>query len=302
MPTVRPSPAIAPLCLGLAVLACSSAPRPSSGSAPDADRVQTSPACVPRDSADRTLYATLGPAADTAGDRVLLTADRAEELGVALTALLADWRMPPLSLAPDWSDRQLLANRFHDALALSPSDRLTLLLEVSEEGRVRVARETPSDLPAVDSAVRAAIDSANVRAALWFLTVGDTMRAGEGSAEALRLVVRSAPDSLRPTARLGVIRLPQFELVPAMPAPGGPPIPYPDDLWRQNVQGRVVAEFVVRENGRPDMRTFHVVRTSHPGFTRAVRDHLPRMRFASAIADGCPVAMRIQMPFNFRLY
>lgn len=88
---------------------------------------------------------------------------------------------------------------------------------------------------------------------------------------------------------------------PAMAVPGGSSPRYPDLLRNANVEGRVIAEFVVDTNGRADMSQFRVIESSHDLFTNSVRQHLPSMRFMAAETGGRKVRMWVQMPFNFQL-
>src|SRR5205085_1912516 len=76
---------------------------------------------------------------------------------------------------------------------------------------------------------------------------------------------------------------------------------YPDALRAANVEGDVLAQFIVDETGTVDPRTFRVLRTTDPQFTDAVRQALPMMRFNPAEAGGRHVKQLLTMPFTFRL-
>jgi TonB family protein len=76
---------------------------------------------------------------------------------------------------------------------------------------------------------------------------------------------------------------------------------YPDSLRAANVEGEVVAQFVVDTTGRADMSTFKVVKSSHPMFSTAVSSSLPNMQFAPAQVGGKKVKQLLQMPFVFSL-
>jgi TonB family protein len=81
----------------------------------------------------------------------------------------------------------------------------------------------------------------------------------------------------------------------------GPPV-YPAQLRAANIEGQVVASFVVRANGTPDMSTFEIEKSDHPAFALAVRDAVPSMKFKPATgARGAPIASRMRMPFTFSL-
>jgi periplasmic protein TonB len=85
------------------------------------------------------------------------------------------------------------------------------------------------------------------------------------------------------------------------PRPGNPGPRYPDMLRSANVEGEVLAQFVVDTTGRADMSTFKVLKSSHDLFTNAVRATLPNMRFYAAEIGGRKVKQLVQMPFQFTL-
>ncbi len=88
---------------------------------------------------------------------------------------------------------------------------------------------------------------------------------------------------------------------PVVPAPGGCQPRYPDMLRSANVEGEVLAQFVVDTTGRADMSTFKVLKSSHDLFTNSVRAALPNMRFYAAEIGGRKVKQLVQMPFQFTL-
>jgi protein TonB len=85
------------------------------------------------------------------------------------------------------------------------------------------------------------------------------------------------------------------------PHSGNPTPRYPDMLRSANVEGEVLAQFVVDTTGRADMGTFKVLKSSHDLFTNAVRAALPSMRFYAAEIGGRKVKQLVQMPFQFAL-
>ena len=85
------------------------------------------------------------------------------------------------------------------------------------------------------------------------------------------------------------------------PHAGNPAPRYPDMLRSANVEGEVLAQFVVDTTGRADMSTFKVLKSSHDLFTNAVRAVLPQMRFYPAEIGGRKVKQLVQMPFQFTL-
>ena len=85
------------------------------------------------------------------------------------------------------------------------------------------------------------------------------------------------------------------------PFPGNAPPRYPDMLRSANVEGEVLAQFVVDTTGRADMKEFKVLKSTHDLFTNAVRSALPQMKFYPAEVGGKKVKQLVQMPFQFSL-
>jgi protein TonB len=76
---------------------------------------------------------------------------------------------------------------------------------------------------------------------------------------------------------------------------------YPEALRSSGVQGQVVAQFVVNENGRVEPGTFKVLSSDNPAFTQAVREALSSMRFRPARIGSQAVSQFVQQPFVFKL-
>lgn len=85
------------------------------------------------------------------------------------------------------------------------------------------------------------------------------------------------------------------------PYSGNPPPRYPDMLRSANVEGEVLAQFVVDTTGRADMGSFKVLKSTHDLFTNAVKAALPNMKFYPAEVGGRKVKQLVQMPFQFNL-
>jgi protein TonB len=83
--------------------------------------------------------------------------------------------------------------------------------------------------------------------------------------------------------------------------PGNPAPRYPDMLRSANVEGEVLAQFVVDTTGRAEMSTFKVLKSTHDLFTNAVKASLPNMKFFPAEVGGKKVKQLVQMPFQFNL-
>jgi TonB family protein len=77
---------------------------------------------------------------------------------------------------------------------------------------------------------------------------------------------------------------------------------YPKQLRDLNIQGEVLAQFVVDTTGSVVMRTFKVLKSSDPLFTQAVREALVMTRFLPAeLGGGRKVMQMVQQPFSFSL-
>jgi protein TonB len=76
---------------------------------------------------------------------------------------------------------------------------------------------------------------------------------------------------------------------------------YPESLRSSGVQGQVIAQFVVNENGRVETGTFKVLNSDNPAFTQAVREALSAMRFKPARIGNQAVSQFVQQPFVFKL-
>jgi len=74
---------------------------------------------------------------------------------------------------------------------------------------------------------------------------------------------------------------------------------YPAMLKSANVEGEVLAQFVVDTMGRADVSTFKVLKSTHDLFTQSVRAALPDMRFTPAEIGGQKVKQMVQQPFTF---
>ncbi|MGH7623665.1 MAG: energy transducer TonB [Gemmatimonadaceae bacterium] len=85
------------------------------------------------------------------------------------------------------------------------------------------------------------------------------------------------------------------------PYPGNPAPRYPDMLRSANVEGEVLAQFVVDTTGKADMSQFKVLKSTHDLFTNAVKASLPNMKFYPAEVGGRKVRQLVQMPFQFSL-
>ncbi|HEY1952837.1 MAG TPA: energy transducer TonB [Gemmatimonadaceae bacterium] len=74
---------------------------------------------------------------------------------------------------------------------------------------------------------------------------------------------------------------------------------YPTVLESSGISGEVQAQFVVRNDGKADVDSFKVLKTTNELFTQAVKTVLPRMHFSPAQIGGKPVNQLVQQSFQF---
>lgn len=111
-----------------------------------------------------------------------------------------------------------------------------------------------------------------------------------------------APGNRRPETKLPPGVYFEYQVQKAVsPIPGNKAPRYPDSLREAKVEGTVLAQFIVDENGRADSTSFSVLRSTHELFTNAILSTLTSFRFNPAELNGKPVKQLVQMPFQFSL-
>jgi protein TonB len=83
--------------------------------------------------------------------------------------------------------------------------------------------------------------------------------------------------------------------------PGSINLRYPDMLRSANVEGEVLAQFVVDTTGRVESNSIKILKSSHDLFTNAVQQALRSARYYPAEIGGRKVKQLVQQPFNFTL-
>ncbi len=74
---------------------------------------------------------------------------------------------------------------------------------------------------------------------------------------------------------------------------------YPRNLKRRNIEGMVICEIVIRRDGKVEL--IKILKSSHPGFTKLVRQTVNKWYFKPAMNNGIPVKQRIKQRFPFTL-
>lgn len=74
---------------------------------------------------------------------------------------------------------------------------------------------------------------------------------------------------------------------------------YPERFKNARVEGQVLVQFVVDENGQAQMESFKVLRSTATEFTDAVKKAVHAMSFYPAELKGKKVKQVVQQPYKF---
>jgi protein TonB len=108
----------------------------------------------------------------------------------------------------------------------------------------------------------------------------------------------SAPPPSSPVVELAedVVVGPDDVLIPPQPLRKDA-CPYPPELRRSGLRGRVVAKFVINREGRPT--DLEILEANHPFFAESVLRTVPDWRFKPAMRNGAPVATYYVLTVSF---
>lgn len=83
----------------------------------------------------------------------------------------------------------------------------------------------------------------------------------------------------------------EVDRVPSPLAYDPPPVPrrMPPGVADKSGRAEVRIKVLVDTLGRADMRTFEVVRSTHPSLTKSVRGAVAKWKFSPAVVHGCKV-------------
>ena len=87
----------------------------------------------------------------------------------------------------------------------------------------------------------------------------------------------------------------------AAPRPGNPAPLYPAALRAAQIEGTVLARFVVDSVGRAESASIEFPEATHPQFAEAVRQSLLRSRYLPAMLNGRAVRQLVEQRFAFTL-
>jgi TonB family protein len=88
---------------------------------------------------------------------------------------------------------------------------------------------------------------------------------------------------------------------PVVQAPGSAGPRYPDLLRAAKIEGEVLAQFVVNEDGTVMPGSLKILKTTHDLFSASVKAAMPNMRFVAAEVGDRKVKQLVQQPFTFQL-
>ena len=266
------------------------------------------PAATPAAAPARTAARPAGRRAMTPRDsarRELLRVEAAAGGGVDIRAHRGDSTVSlTLRVAGDTTPRAATRMRIAAGAARFRADSIARLvnreLAAGEELRLRLpgfAGEPAMELVRAD--VPGALANVRMRSTADSSFVALRPDEVRGVARMLRMAaIMAAPVSDEETASIQVFFEFQVEK-PVVPAPGGCYPRYPEELRHGGVTGEVNVQYIVGTDGRAEPETFKVLRSAHAGFTEAVREALPCMRFRPAELHGRKVRQLVQQPFSF---
>lgn len=74
---------------------------------------------------------------------------------------------------------------------------------------------------------------------------------------------------------------------------------YPDRLRSAGIEGQVIVQFIVDENGNAEMDSFKVLRSNDNAFSEAVRRSVSLTTYYPAELQGRKVRQLVQQPYKF---
>ncbi len=107
--------------------------------------------------------------------------------------------------------------------------------------------------------------------------------------------------SARVTSPTDGIYTPNLVEKAAAPRPGNPAPAYPSALRSAQIEGSVVARFVVDTTGRAEPESIGFPEATHAQFAAAVRQALLHSRYLPAVISGRPVRQLVEQRFSFTL-
>lgn len=76
---------------------------------------------------------------------------------------------------------------------------------------------------------------------------------------------------------------------------------YPAGLLKENIEGKVVARWVIDTTGRADTSSFELIQATRPEFAAAVKAVLPKMKFQPARIGNTAVRQMVEQSIAFKI-
>ena len=92
----------------------------------------------------------------------------------------------------------------------------------------------------------------------------------------------------------------EFQVERAVRVRQGAPVAYPEKFRAARIDGEVLVQFVVDENGAAQMHTFKVLKTTDAAFSESVRKAVSNTSFHPAELEGKKVKQLVQQPYRFQ--
>ncbi len=95
---------------------------------------------------------------------------------------------------------------------------------------------------------------------------------------------------------------PEGEVVPPVPVAGQPELPFPPELFAQNIEGEVLLYLVVDSTGAVVRDSTRIAKSSgRVEFDAAAMKAAPTLQFTPAKRNGIPIVHPIQVPIRFTI-
>lgn len=224
----------------------------------------------------------------------------------ASTALLRDARLTYGKLLLFMTQQRASADvpwRLASSLASSRSHLYTRITSMQQPPVVPASRSARRQRVVFGAAAVAAFVAACGTDIPGSVTPPDGARESRSEAPIAVTAVPEVQPAPVPNGMLPDGEKPYFEFQVERPAAmmGAISLRYPPMLRTAQVEGRVLASFVVDVNGRVELSTFKVLRSDHNAFSDAVRQALTTAQYQAAEVNGRKVAQVVQQPFIFAL-
>jgi len=166
------------------------------------------------------------------------------------------------------------------------SRKFQVKVVIDEQGRVLFPKMVESGIPELDRIVMATITK-------WRFTPSKNV-SGESCPIIVNLPVLLECEEIEKET----YELKEVDLAPRLIKAVAPR--YPADYKKQGIQGNVVLQIIIDENGMPE--DIKIASLTHKGFADAAIEAAKQYRYSPAYYQGKPVKIRVKQPITFSLY